>query len=301
MQTYVRMSRLAAICAMGLLTLLAACSRTQGTATIDDDAPGEKRWPLHGQIVSIDAAHKTLRVQHEEIVGLMPAMTMDYAVGPGDLANAKPGERIRADLVQNGGDFRLERIFPDDSSTNATIEAAAKSLGQDTMVRGPHPFREVGETAPDFALYDQDGRVVQMNRFRGKQIMLNFIYTRCPIATMCPTSTAKMIMTQKLAREAGVKNLELISISLDPVYDTPGVLKDYAQARGIDLSNFSFLTGPKNAVQDLLAQFGVIAEFKDGILNHTLATLLINENGTIIWLADGGEWEPSEFVGKMRK
>jgi protein SCO1/2 len=301
MYPYARMSRLAAVCAASLLMLLAACSRSGNTATIDDDAPGEKRWSLHGQIVSVDATHQTLRVQHEEIVGLMPAMTMDYAVGPGDLANAKPGERIRADLVQNGGDFRLERIFPDDSSTNATIDAAAKSLGQDTMVRGPHPFREVGETAPDFALYDQDGRVVQMNRFRGKQIMLNFIYTRCPIATMCPTSTAKMIMTQKLAREAGVKNLELISISLDPVYDTPGVLKDYAQARGIDLGNFSFLTGPTKAVQDLLAQFGVIAEFKDGILNHTLATLLINENGTIIWRADGGEWEPSEFVGKMRK
>jgi protein SCO1/2 len=231
----------------------------------------------------------------------MPAMTMDYAVGPGDLANAKAGEHIRGELVQSGGDFRLERIFPDDASANATIDAAAKSLSQDTMVRGPHPFREVGETAPDFALYDQDGHVVQMNRFRGKQIMLNFIYTRCPIATMCPTSTAKMIMTQKLARDAGVKNLELISISLDPVYDTPGVLKDYAQARGIDLGNFSFLTGPPKAVQDLLAQFGVIAEFKDGILNHTLATLLINENGTIIWRADGGEWEPSEFVGKMKK
>ena len=301
MKTYAYMSRLATTFAVGLLALLAACSRTEKTASIDDDAPGEKRWPLHGQIVSVDAAHKTLRVQHEEIVGLMSAMTMDYAVGPGDLANVKSGERIRGDLVQSGGDFRLERIFPDDTSANATIDAAAKSLGQDTMVRGPHPFREVGETVPDFALYDQDGHVVQMNRFRGKQIMLNFIYTRCPIATMCPASTAKMIMTQKLAREAGVKNLELISISLDPVYDTPGVLKDYAQARGIDLGNFSFLTGPQKAVQDLLAQFGVIAEFKDGILNHTLATLLINENGTIIWRADGGEWEPSEFVGKMRK
>ncbi|HWZ93961.1 MAG TPA: SCO family protein [Opitutaceae bacterium] len=301
MKTYAYMSRLATTFAVGLLALLAACSRTEKTASIDDDAPGEKRWPLHGQIVSVDAAHKTLRVQHEEIVGLMPAMTMDYAVGPGDLANARAGEHIRGELVQSGGDFRLERIFPDDASANATIDAAAKSLGQDTMVRGPHPFREVGETAPDFALYDQDGHVVQMNRFRGKQIMLNFIYTRCPIATMCPASTAKMIMTQKLAREAGVKNLELISISLDPVYDTPGVLKDYAQARGIDLGNFSFLTGPQKAVQDLLAQFGVIAEFKDGILNHTLATLLINENGTIIWRADGGEWEPSEFVGKMRK
>ncbi|HTQ30585.1 MAG TPA: SCO family protein [Opitutaceae bacterium] len=280
-----------------LLALLASCSRPAGSSA---DA-GEKRWPLRGQILAVDAAHQTLRVQHDEIKGLMPAMTMDYPVGPGDLAIAKPGERIRGELVQTGGDFRLEKIFPDDAPDNATVAAAANALRQDTMTRGPQPYREVGETAPDFALYDQDGRVVEMNRFRGKQIMLNFIYTRCPIATMCPASTAKMAMTQRLAREAGVKNLELISISMDPTYDTPGVLKDYAQTRGIDTSNFSFLTGPADAVKDLLAQFGVIAEFKDGLLNHTLATLLINENGTIVWRADGGTWSPAEFVGKMKK
>jgi len=280
--------------------MLAACSRPgHDTSSAGDN--GEKRWPLRGQIISVDAAHKTLRVRHDEIKGLMPAMTMDYPVGPGDLAIAKPGERIRGELVQDGGDFRLEKIFPDDAPDDATIAAAANALSQDTMMRGPHPYREIGETAPDFALYDQDGRVVQMNRFRGKQIMLNFIYTRCPIATMCPASTAKMMMTQRLARQAGVKNLELISITMDPAYDTPGVLKDYAQARGIDTSNFSFLTGPSQAVKDLLAQFGVIAEFKDGLLNHTLATLLINENGTIVWRADGGTWDPAEFVARMKK
>lgn len=299
MKTHVLAGRGLVVAAAGLLAVLAACSRPGH----DDNssANGEKHWPLRGQIISVDTAHKTLRVRHDEIKGLMPAMTMDYPVGPGDLAIARPGERIRAELVQDGGDFRLEKIFPDDAPDDATIAAAANALSQDTMMRGPHPYREIGETAPDFALYDQDGRVVQMNRFRGKQIMLNFIYTRCPIATMCPASTAKMMMTQRLAREAGVKNLELISITMDPAYDTPGVLKDYAQARGIDTSNFSFLTGPTSAVKDLLAQFGVIAEFKDGLLNHTLATLLINENGTIIWRADGGTWDPAEFVAKMKK
>ena len=282
------------------LLLFAGCSRPTGSAASSGD--GEKHWPLRGQIISVDTAHKTLRVRHDEIKGLMPAMTMDYPVGPGDLAIAKAGERIRGELVRTaGGAFRLEKIFPDDAPDNATIAAAANTLSQDTLTRGPHPYREIGETAPDFALYDQDGRVVQMSRFRGKQIMLNFIYTRCPIATMCPASTAKMMMTQRLARQAGVKNLELISITMDPTYDTPGVLKSYAQARGIDTSNFSFLTGPSQAVKDLLAQFGVIAEFKDGLLNHTLATLLINGKGTIVWRADGGTWDPKEFVAKMKK
>jgi protein SCO1/2 len=110
-----------------------------------------------------------------------------------------------------------------------------------------------------------------------------------------------MMSTQKLARAAGVQNLELVSITLDPAYDTPGVLKDYATARGIDTSNFSFLTGPENAIKDLLTQFGVIAEFKGDILQHTLSTLLIDENGKIAQRFDGSAWVPEEFVAKMKR
>jgi protein SCO1/2 len=131
--------------------------------------------------------------------------------------------------------------------------------------------------------------------------MLNFIYTRCPIANMCPAATVKMMQTQKLAHEAGIANLELVSITLDPTYDTPGVLREYADARGIDTSNFSFLTGPEPAIKDLLVQFGVEAFFEGDLLKHTLATLLIDENGKIIHRFDGSQWEPADFVAKMRK
>ena len=145
---------------------------------------------------------------------------------------------------------------------------------------------------PDFVLYDQNGRVVDSARFRGKQVMLNFIYTRCPVANMCPLSTSKMMATQKLAREAGVPNIEFVSITMDPAHDTPGVLQDYADQRGIDTANFSFLTGPEPAIRDLLTQFGVIAEFKGDILDHTLATLLVDEKGRVAWRADGSQWQP---------
>jgi len=79
------------------------------------------------------------------------------------------------------------------------------------------------------------------------------------------------------------------------------VLKQYAVDRGIDTTNFSFLTGPEAAIRDLLTQFGVIAEFKGNILDHTLATLLIDEKGRVAWRADGSQWQPSEFVGRMRR
>lgn len=291
-----------ALLAAGALALLSAagCSRSGANATVS--APQEKRYPLTGEVIRVDAVRKVLVVQHDEIKGFMPAMTMEFSVSAGDVAAAKPGERIRAELVPSDkGNWRLEKIWPADQAAAAAIAAQAAALRQDTLIRGQSAYREIGEKIPDFALYDQEARVVQSARFHGKQIMLNFIFSRCPVATMCPASTLKMMGTQKLARESGVTNIEFVSITLDPAYDTPAVLKDYAATRGIDTANFSFLTGPENAIKDLLTQFGVVAEFDGNLLKHTLSTLLIDENGRIIHRADGSAWEPADFVAKMHQ
>lgn len=284
----------------------AGCSRPEsskeGGAKAAAAKTVEKRYPLTGEILRVETERKVLVVRHDEIKDYMPAMTMEFLVSPADLLAAKPGQRIRAELVpSDDGDFRLEKIWPNDQVAADTIAATARQLREDTHNRGRSAYREVGEAVPQFALFDQEGRVVQSARFGGKQIMLNFIFTRCPVATMCPAATAKMVQTQQLAREAGVKNFELISITLDPAYDTPGVLKEYAQLRGIDTSNFSFLTGPESAIKDLLTQFGVIAQFQGDILQHTLTTLLINENGRIAHRADGSVWEPKDFVAKLKR
>lgn len=284
-----------------VLAVCAACSRTQQRTEAQNAVPGEQRYPLHGEILAVNTQPKTLTVAHEAIPGLMPAMTMEYPASDGDLAIARAGEQIRAVLVEDHGTFRLEDVWPDDRVATSTIAEAENELRQDTAARGRGAYREIGENMPDFALYDQDGRVVQTARFRGRQIMLNFIYTRCPVATMCPAATRRMMDVQKQAQAAGVKDLQLVSISLDPAYDTPGVLKEYAKVRGIDTGNFSFLTGPERAIRDLLTQFGVIAEFKDGLLKHSLATLLINEQGRIVHRADGSEWTVEEFVERMHK
>ena len=281
---------------------LAAASLVLGCARRAAAPPGEKRYALTGVVVAADREHRVLTVRHDAIEGFMPGMTMDFPVGAGDAAVAAPGERIRADLVvDKAGAGRLENVWPDDPAARTAIDNGALALREDTHARGTGAYREVGEAMPEFALYDQSGRVVPSGRFRGRQVMLNFIYTRCPLANMCPLSTQKMMTVQRLAREAGVRNLELVSITLDPAYDTPGVLREYADARGIDTGNFSFLTGPEPAIRDLLVQFGVIAAFEGGILKHTLATLLIDERGRITARADGSQWEPADFVAKMRR
>jgi protein SCO1/2 len=168
-------------------------------------------------------------------------------------------------------------------------------------MRGKEAYREIGEKLPEFTLLDQEGRTVSPGRFRGKQVVLNFIFTRCPVATMCPAATFRMMDLQKAARAAGAKDFELVSVSLDPEYDTPGVLKEYADARGIDTSNFSFLTGPDTAVRQLLTQLGVIREFEGATIKHTLATVLINEQGKITYRVDGSTWSVDDFVGHLKK
>ena len=294
---------------MGALLLAGAVACKRGPAEGGDGAKAgadtaaaETRFPLTGEIIKVNTERRTLLVNHDEIPGYMAAMTMEFGVSVGDLANAREGQRIRAELVESEADgLRLEKIWVLDPAAEAQIATAAGTLRQDTTIRGRAAYREVGEKLPDFALYDQTGAVVSAARFRGRQVMLNFIFTRCPIATMCPTATSNMITAQRAAKEAGVTNIEFVSITLDPEYDTPGVLSTYATQRGIDTTNFSFLTGPESAIKDLLTQFGVVAEFEGSLLKHTLTTLLIDATGRIVWRADGSQWKPSEFVEKMKK
>jgi protein SCO1/2 len=291
------------------MILAAACAFVAGCKPADPVAPSaaeesskEKRFPLTGQIVKADPERLTLLVNHDEIPGYMPRMTMEFVVSLGDVLNAREGQLIRAELVEReDGEFALEKIWPVDPVAAAKVGAAGNALRQDTSIRGRRAYREVGENLPDFALYDQTGTVVSPARFRGKQIMMNFIFTRCQVANMCPLATANMTTTQRKAKEAGVTDIEFISITLDPEYDTPGVLLTYAKQRGIDTTNFSFLTGPESAIKDLLTQFGVLAEFDGSILKHTVSTVLIDAQGKIIWRVDGSQWSPDEFVKKMKK
>jgi len=255
---------------------------------------------IKGEIVGLSAERRTLLVHHEEIPGYMPEMTMEFTIGDADFGSFKEGQRLAARMTQpEPGTFQLEGIRILDTEKERIAAAAAAELRQETQIRGKAVFREVGENAPRFTLYNQEGELVAFERFRGRRVVLNFIFTRCPVATMCPAATAKMAALQRLVRERGLPDVEFISITLDPAHDTPPVLKGYASARGIDSSNFSFLTGPDSAIRDLLRQFGVLAEPGENIFKHTLATLLIDRDGRIIHRIDGSLWTPEDLLKRL--
>jgi protein SCO1/2 len=285
-----------------LVLTVAGCSRQEPPAAAlpASSAPQPKEYALTGEVVALTPERNAIIAKHDEIPGYMPPMTMEFIVEAAERAKLAEGRRFRARLVDDGsGTLRLFDIVPLDPVKEATIAAAAGQLRQETSMRGKGAYREIGETVPQFTLYDQQGETFAINRVRGKWVVMNFIYTRCPIATMCPAATARMYDLQRTAREQGRDDLELLSITLDPAYDTPPVLKSYAEARGIDGKNFHFLTGPEGAVRDLLVQFGVIVEPGENFLKHTLATILINPQGKIVHRVDGTTWSPKVFLERL--
>jgi len=282
---------------------LAGCGRDSAsapTAATAPTTPAQKSYPIRGEIVELDRPRQVLIIHHEEIPGYMPAMTMEFNAPSLDFAQFRVGQKLAAQMGP-----AVDAIFPLtgirflDTKEDAAVADAARKLREDTFTRGKKAYREVGEAAPVFTLYNQDGAAVRFEQFRGQRVMLNFIFTRCPVATMCPASTAKMMALQAAAKARNIPNVQFVSISFDSAYDTPPVLKAYADARGIDTSNFSFLTGPENAIRDLLTQFGVIAEPGENVFKHTLSTLLIGADGKILHRADGSAWEPRDFLTRL--
>ena len=293
--------RFAALLLLGAGAHAAAAAADAPPPPASASSPTNPSHPLRGEIVRLNPARRILLVRHEEIPGYMPAMTMEFTAPATDFAALAEGQRISATMVEHApGQFRLEQLVIQ-SPTDPAVLAAARDLHTQTLARGNRPTLRDGETAPAFTLYDQEGAVVSFTRFRGRRVILNFIYTRCPIPTMCSAATARLAALQKLVREKGLPDVTFVSLSLDPVHDTPPVLKAYAATHGADLANWSFLTGPESAVRDLLTQFGVIAIPSGNFYAHSLATILIGRDGKLALRLDDNspDWTPADFISHL--
>ncbi|MEM9159770.1 MAG: SCO family protein [Verrucomicrobiota bacterium] len=284
---------------IGLAAFFAALLGCGGPveSQVDEDTEGH---PLTGEIVEVRATEGILKVAHDDIPDFMPAMTMDFVARRGDLEIFEPGMRIRARLTRGeNGEFVLKKIWPlGDSDAEKSIRKATEAQAKRQKEMGSGRYLAEGDEAPEIALYDQFGQLIDGRELRGKFVMMNFIFTRCKDAKMCPLSTSKMARMQRQAKEEGVDNLFFVSVTMDPLYDTPGVLKEYGDLYSIDGDNFRFATGPKAAVRGLLDALGVTSVEKPegGDYIHSLATTLIGPDGKIVLRSDKSAWEVAEFL-----
>ena len=252
---------------------------------------------VKGVIKSSDPKEGVLTLTREDtgrdVTGYAPS---------GDLAPERVGTVVEGDYLASdaaGKTFRFEGLRPADAAGEARIAVAAAHLRADTGERGRGKVRAVGDTLPEFVLRDQYGRLVSNADLVGKYVVFSFIFSRCRSPEMCPASTRKMVGLSKKLKEAGVTNALLLSISFDPAFDTPGILKGYADGYGADGERHRFLSGPTGLIEDLERQFGIQTVEDDGTIIHNVATVLVAPSGRILYRFEGPRWEVGDFVRRV--
>lgn len=259
-----------------------------------------QRHYISATIESTDADSKemTLTDIHSEkaFEHTQPLITK---AGVGDIEIGYVGQRVNARVYESNGNWRVDKIWPIYEIEGNQMIAANRLLRQDTATRKNRQFRKEGDYMINFALFNDHGKVVQSRTYQGEWLIMNFIFTRCRVPEMCPAQTKKMKEMQGVLNEQGVDNIQFASITFDPNYDTPGILRQYANAYEIDPENFDYLTGPKEVIIDVLKQFGVIAYESENIVDHTVTTLLFDKTGKIVMRKDGTRWSAKDFVNRV--
>jgi protein SCO1/2 len=236
---------------------------------------------VDGLVVSVNPPSFT--VAHRPIPGYMQAMTMDFrAASVRDLDNVRPGMRVKFEL-QDQVARGIRVIAPDEKDM-------------------PEPVVQplVGAPAPAFELIDQRGQRLSSADLRGKIVALNFLYTRCPMPEVCPRLAASFATLQRKFPDALGRDLMLVSITIDPQWDTPPVLADYAKLWRARDDGWRFLTGAPEAVKRAATAWGLVYWPEEGAIAHTSRTAIIGRDGKLLAMVEGSSYRTDQLTNLVR-
>jgi protein SCO1/2 len=252
-----------------------------------------RRYELHGQILAVRPERNEVVIKHEDIKGLMPGMTMPFTVKDSSLlAGKQPGDLVTATLVVGEVQAHLSTL-----TTTGHTDPAAPAPPP------PPDIKQPGDTLADAQLVDQDGSPKAFSSFRGHRVAMTFIYTRCPLPDFCPLMDKHFATIQKtIASTPSLADVRLITVTLDPAFDTPKILRAHANRVGADLARWTLLTGDPKEVNQFETQFGVyVEENSSGSSNiiHNLRTAVIDSQGRLVKIHTGNDWTPAQLVADL--
>mgnify|MGYP000047137150 FL=1 len=257
----------------------------------------ERTYAIKGRVVAVAANRQSVTLAHEEIPGYMSAMTMPFPVkDPRVLEGIEPGDEVEGELVvteEEGWIARLRVVRkgepqPWDRSKALPIE----------YLLNP------GDDVPDITLVDQEGRTFRLGDWRGRTVALTFIFTRCPFPNFCPLMSRRFVEAQEVLRKRRAEWLEqdrvrFLTLSFDPEYDTPAVLKAYGERWNADFRHWTFATSPVAEMARFGAHFGLSFWTEGGTINHNLATAVIRPDGKLQKVFRGNEWTALDLVREI--
>jgi protein SCO1 len=273
------------------LSSLAACNRQP---TLSANA---KKFDFKGKVVSVDKSERLVTIAHDEIKDYMAAMTMPFKVKDNWVFEViKPGDQVAAAYVVDGADSWLEEVV----ITNESSDTA-------NPVSGAAVEPKVGDEVPNYRLVNQDGKAIRVHDYKGKTLLLTFIFTRCQDPNQCTLmSTNFARLNQELQKQPALYDkTHLLSISFDPEYDTPKVLRSYGAAytgkyTDETFDHWEFASGSPDEVKGISQFFG-LRYYEDQQTGnqqiiHSLRTAVIGPDSKIVKIYRGNEWKPDEVL-----
>ena len=273
----------AAACYVVVAALAASCT----------DA--ERAHVVSGQVVAMDTSRRELMIAHDAIPGYMGAMVMPFKVNDASIADLELGDLVRGRLVVREDDGFLVQV---ERTGHREVPAALSGLPATV-----DDFLSEGDVLPDLGFVDQDGASRRLRDDEGAAVVLTFIYTRCPFPTFCPLTDRhfKDIQQRVQANRDLADRVRLLSITIDPEFDTTAVLKSHADQLGADARMWSFVRPDGQGAAALPLRFGVpvTRESDSTLLVHSPATVVIGPDGTIAKIYRSNEWTPAEVIMRL--
>ena len=250
-----------------------------------------------GLVLEVDRSRHRITVSCDAVDGYMAAMDMAFHVrDAGQLSALKPGSLIRFTIVEHGSSPLAKDIQPVANFEPEPAEAASLSaLSSAANPSSSKPPLVVGEAVPDFTLTDQAGNTVSLSQFRDKVVALTFGYSRCPNPSYCLRLSRNLAEVERRFHDRPGSDLVLLTIAIDPEYDQGAALTRYAQSFGADAKDWHFLTGKVQKVHEVAGMFGMNFWNTEGLLTHTLHTVVIDRQGRLAANIDGNQFSARQL------
>lgn len=183
--------------------------------------------------------------------------------------------------------------------TNECRRMFLLALFAPTLVCAGRPRLPIMGPAPAFALVDQTRHALSLSDLRGKVLAISFVFTTC--SDTCPIVTAKMVEIQRRLGPDFGSRVRFISISVDPLTDTPERLRAYAAKFGAHVPGWSFLTGTPVQIDDVVRRFGSFSRRADnGTVDHLNLTSLVDSQSRLRVQYLGYRFQTGEMLADLQ-
>ena len=262
-------------------------------------AVGAKEYDVSGMVVTVDREHRTFTASIQAIPGFMPAMLMPFEVRDvKQFDGLMPGVAVQFMLVVGTASSHAERIRVVRYRSVEQDPLAASRLKLLTQLNGAPQEKAlaVGDSVPDFTLVNQKSDPVALSDARGKVVAINFIYTSCALPNFCLRIANNFGVLQQRFKDRIGRDLILLTITFDPIHDSPDVLAQYARRWNADSRSWHFLTGPAADVMRVCRLFGVDSFPDEGLMNHSLRTAIVDRRRKLVANIEGNQFTARQLA-----